>query len=1122
MKKLKSFFSNAALVYCVALFFSLTNGIIYAQPAGLPGEDIDSNLRFKLAVKGVREVNKITRWVFNKDDPDGSIRHCNNPYLFPTYVGSVDTYTLGSIVPGIGRSPFAVQWRIYENGVYTYPASGFASGTEGVPIPWSFSTPGYKYFQFIVDDPLLGPRDTIVAKVLVMKRVTDLTFNMPTICMEDLASTSDYKFKVETTPSVETIFTEVPSYEYAWNGTYCEAAGDLSIDFKFEAAPTSAFSALPKSEFAPWASYIYGTFSLGGYSTPVWPTVLPSSPWSDVPKFYYSNADIMTFVSTSNAPIVGKLTYSDGISTLSKNYVLPVSKPADAGTGNNASTFYIWEYNKRSPGYISNHTAEPFGTIDAPANETWTPTDNPMVNEGFGALVDTIRIKDKLVIGKGQSLTIKNMVVEMGKEAQIIVESDPAGIVAAGRLTLDNSTIKSYRGCGNETNFWRGLFLHGNSSQSQAYMSSSSFDRHQATLWMYNSAKIAEARVGVGTYDPDNAPTRAGGVIMADNAIFENNMLSVDISNYYNATPVTYFTGYVSRFNYCTFTFNNENTKSNFQGFVNVVGVKDIPFTSCNFTTDFGSAMLGYGIRAVDASLLLRRDWTYYAPCYFKGLHDAVSAYKTAFGTTTTLYISGAQFTGNYTGVFSNAVNNPYMQGNVFQVPPRPTPSFAGRNCSGVNIASGSGYTLTGNSFTSVSGSRANNNAALIWNSGSADNTVRGNTVSSLSQGMISNFINRGTSAPATGLQFLCNAQSSNVGTCIAALGGNPSQDGMRAEQGNNSLAAGNTFAHLYTDIYNPTADVGALTYFHNSATNAEPIILVGSASKSATTASDDCAVTLPVISSTTGTTGTTGTPVVSVPGPVIVSGLTGIALREALLHNVAAYSLADTQSNRVSLLHSTLAALGDAYSDLERVDLYLQSNEIEAANNLYDGIVANRALSGTEAYEFSHWGRQLLDISIAQRQAAKTTRELNSTQVSTLTTIADSAAMWAKVRAQNWLLLYDGRTYTNTFLYPPDSMGGNQRRVMDNSLTAAEAQQNEVYPNPAKNYIDVMYHFQNEKAQTVVLELRDMMGRIVLSQNLNNKGTQRVGIENLPPSLYLYRIIEDGESKLDGKLLKQ
>jgi hypothetical protein len=240
------------------------------------------------------------------------------------------------------------------------------------------------------------------------------------------------------------------------------------------------------------------------------------------------------------------------------------------------------------------------------------------------------------------------------------------------------------------------------------------------------------------------------------------------------------------------------------------------------------------------------------------------------------------------------------------------------------------------------------------------------------------------------------------------------------------------------------------------------------------------------------------------------------------LLHNVAAYSFATDMPNRISLLHSTYAALGDAYSDLERVDLYLQSNETEAANSLYNGIVANRNLSGTEAYEFSHWGRQLLDISIALRQANKSSKQINATQVGILASIADSARMWAKVRAQNWLQLYDGRSSINTFLYPPISNSGNQRQVLENSITGGDAAQNAVYPNPAKSYIDVVYRYQNEKANTVVLEIRDMMGRIVLTENINNTNKQRVNIEKLPTSVYLYRIIEDGESKIEGKLMKQ
>ena len=117
-------------------------------------------------------------------------------------------------------------------------------------------------------------------------------------------------------------------------------------------------------------------------------------------------------------PLLGKLSYDDGITTIEKNYLIPID-----------NKFLIWEYNKRTPSALFGYTAFPYGTVIAPDHETWTPTNNPMVNEGYGSNVPIVRIKDTLIIGKGQSLTIKDMTLEMGKDAQIIVESDRAGIV---------------------------------------------------------------------------------------------------------------------------------------------------------------------------------------------------------------------------------------------------------------------------------------------------------------------------------------------------------------------------------------------------------------------------------------------------------------------------------------------------------------------------------------------------------------------------------------------------------------------------------------------------------------------------------------------------------------------
>ena len=1113
------------LLLAILLHSSIT---AFAQAPG--GGEPDSTLKFRLAIKGSRTASPLKRWVMNGDDVTAAVRHCNYDYLFPTYVGSVDTYTLFTRNSLTGRTPYATQWRIYEDGVFTYPpGGGFASGTEGVAIPWSFTTPGYKYFQFIVSDPDFWVKpDTIVARILVMNQVTDLNINMPTLCLETFPSGTDYKFTVETIPPVETVFPSTPTASAYWNGSHCETYGDLQLTFKFQPHSYGSFTIPPRAEFAPWASSGFGEFWLGGFSTLTWPMFsAPVSPWEDVKKFYYRNTDIIPYATTNNVPITGTFSYNDGVTLVKRNYIVPITKTAVTTTENNAISYLIWEYNKTSPGLISSHTAEPFGTIHAPAHETWTPTNNPMVNEGYGDTVNILRIKDKLVIGKGQSLTIKDMTLEMGKDAQIIVESDNTGTLPAGRLMLDNATIKAYRDCANEESYWGGIVLQGNNAKSQENIGGSFYNRYQAMLFMSNNSKLAQANVAVRSYDPANPSTRAGGIVYAYNSSFENNKVSVDIAAYYNPTVIPFASGYAAKFDKCNFTYNDDDLKSDFEGFVKIDAVKDIPFYSCHFTTNFGSIMLGYGIKAYDASLLVRGTFSTTAPCYFKGLMEAVSANKTAFGTSNTLYINNTNFAQNYSGVYSRAINNSYMHNNSFQIPSRPFPAFGGRNCTGVNMETGSGYTLTSNIFGNVpASSSAHNNAVLVWNSGSADNSVKDNTVSNLSQGMISNYINtNGSAVSPSGLQFLCNAQSSNVGTCIAALGADPTQDGMRARQGENSLAAGNTFAHLIADIYNPTAQVGAVNYFHNSAPNAEPTILVGSASKSLTVASDGCAAsTLPISTSpTTTASGTMGTVFFGLPTPITsTSGLSGIALREALLHNVTAYSFATEMPNRISLLHNTYAALGDAYSDLERVDLYLQTNELEAANSLYNGIVANRNLSGTEAYEFSHWGRQLLDISIDLRQANKSSKQINATQVGILASIADSARMWAKVRAQNWLQLYDGRSSINTFLYPPITSGGNQRQVLESSITGGDAAQNAVYPNPATDNIMVNYIASNDKENNIQIQLTDLLGRVVLQQPIANKGSQKIAIDKLSPGLYFYTIREQNNITLSGKLVKK
>lgn len=129
---------------------------------------------------------------------------------------------------------------------------------------------------------------------------------------------------------------------------------------------------------------------------------------------------------------------------------------------------------------------------------------------------------------------------------------------------------------------------------------------------------------------------------------------------------------------------------------------------------------------------------------------------------------------------------------------------------------------------------------------------------------------------------------------------------------------------------------------------------------------------------------------------------------------------------------------------------------------------------------------------------------------------------MWAKVRAQNWLQSYDGRTYLNTFLYAPDSLeiGNNARKTVEDAIV--ESSQNMgVYPNPAAEHIDVAYR-ASDKDNMIEIQLTDVFGRQMLKQRLNGHGTERITINQLTPGIYFYTIREQNTITLSGKLIKK
>ncbi len=1066
----------------------------------------------------------LTSWAFAPFSVIGGTPNCPKDFLFPIYIDDSVTMVLGNTLSSSDRAtggwPDQMTYYIVvkKNGIPLYSSTSDEI-LEGDSYKFLFKPYGIgEYtFEFTNSHALrttpTGPGVPIVttARLIVMDRITKVSVVANEICATTYPTGSDYHFQVITDPPINSAIIGVTGWEPKYHTEFivypgvglpnCQTKNDLVVNMYFNmssgglGAPTPVYN----------TDYLSGGWTyIGGAPMPNTGFGYAYNTWlgaGDKTNYTIKYADINDYFTNPFAaqnPIQGTVQIYDGITNYYAPVFIPVLAPATSANNNDNGAYAIYTY-----GVGASLFDGPF-IITPPiaAAETWTPTNNPIVNGGYGINMPTLRVRDKIMISPGKTLTLQNMTIEMGPNAQILVQSDPAGVLPAGQLILNNSTIKAYNGCGNGNNTWAGIILQGNSNKDQLMMSGGGY--HQGYLELNNST-ISDAQVAVRTYDPTTASStiaRAGGVIHATNSTFSNNKGGIDFAAYPKRSMALFLTAnpFAHWINQCTFSMDDAHS-SGFRGFIAGNNINNVRIMSSSFTATVASGPTGFGIKGTDMDLRVYNAAGTTTPNTFTGLNEGISVNASAFGRPIVSVVSSS-FSKNTTAIHSSAVNNPRFISNYFEVPEG--------GGTGVKIETGSGFAVTTNTFQNVTGSNpspSGNRAALVWNAGSANNYIQRNSIQNIQVGMLSNYMNRSNGLISTGLQFLCNTNISNVHFNTVVLGADPSQDGIRAQQGDPSLAAGNSFSHSVLDFTNDVATVGAVSYYYHSGGSGALIPSTsGTVTNVSTPSLDNCAAGVGVVSTTTSIAHTLGA----------LSGMSGSMLREGILDNVDYYNLHTELTDRSTQLHTYLGMLADPYSDLARVDLYIQDGDVTNANNLYNGIVGDRGLTGKEAYEFSHWGRMLFDISIDMLAADKAPTELSPAQISTLSIVADSAMMWAKVRAQGWLNLYDGRTFSNTFLYPTEA--NTQRKVMTEETPASR---NGIYPNPADNYIDVAYQVQNKQGIVPVLELRDVMGKMVLQQTLSSNATQRISIDKLPIGVYLYRINEDGTTTLSGKLTK-
>lgn len=146
-------------------------------------------------------------------------------------------------------------------------------------------------------------------------------------------------------------------------------------------------------------------------------------------------------------------------------------------------------------------------TFNAPlGTQTWTMSNNP-----FSTSVNPIRISTSLTFPANSNITMNNMNFVFDQGAKIIIER-------GGSLTLNNTKLTSYTGCGN--GMWQGIEVWGTKDSTLSTAGA------QGKLILTNNSIIENAMEGISTIKTNANGTQdfnfTGGIVRATNSTFRN------------------------------------------------------------------------------------------------------------------------------------------------------------------------------------------------------------------------------------------------------------------------------------------------------------------------------------------------------------------------------------------------------------------------------------------------------------------------------------------------------------------------------------------------------------------------------------------------------------------------
>jgi hypothetical protein len=427
------------------------------------------------------------------------------------------------------------------------------------------------------------------------------------------------------------------------------------------------------------------------------------------------DADTPTSLTWNNTAISityeeNQINYQSGIPDWAKAYVLPDQIDAMNYAAHFTATLECCVAHTTFTTGTDSTNHEQSGT------QSWTTSSNPFNN------LDTITVKDELIIKSGANITATNLRFEFAPNAKLTIEEGAVFTISGCTLTVNTEC---------DTNaMWIGVDVLGVDTGQQTgsgkLIASSSLIEH-SYIGVHNYKTVA------GTRNEDYG--YRGGIIQASGTTFRNNHRATVYFEYQNVNGSGSPINDLSYFNNCTFITDaqlNQDTLTPTVIMAHLFDVQGVNFYGCDFkntanTTTIPYIDRGLGISAHNCLLTVTRKCSPDVYCNTPdrgNFTDLLRGIESTSTSTRTTEVSYTNFTNNWRDIYLETVDLATIIENNINVG---ADSYWGSSY-GLYLNECDGYTVENNAFTTNTTTQNGYVGVYVLNSDTNNNEVYRNT----------------------------------------------------------------------------------------------------------------------------------------------------------------------------------------------------------------------------------------------------------------------------------------------------------------------------------------------------------------------------------------------------------